>query len=130
MAIVRPARMIEDRIQTYSVQRHACRHCDAGSLSDVTHPARALAQLRSRLGNQYRAAVSLVNLNQHLVEGAIPRIGVRNHFAMKLPLVVGIIIDTNDIDIFWVATQLRTDITSKHIPRLVLRAAVRLSLRI
>src|SRR6186997_2420500 len=68
MAIVRPARMIEDRIEAYSVQGHARRYGDAGLLSNVPQPPRALAQLRPRLGDQHRAAVSLVNFHQHLVE--------------------------------------------------------------
>src|SRR5688572_31553498 len=53
MPIVRPARMIQDWIQTDSMQRHIRGYRDAGLLPNVTQPARALSRLRSRLGNQH-----------------------------------------------------------------------------
>src|SRR5262245_50183464 len=82
MPTVRPTRMIEDRIQADSVQGHTRCHRDAALLSNVAQPTRAPKRLRSRFGDQHRALVALIDLRQHLVERAIPRIGVRNHFAL------------------------------------------------
>src|SRR5207237_1030380 len=62
MSIIRPARMIEDRIKTEAVDRHAILDCGLGLLADVPEPAPAHAVFRSGFRNNDGTMITVVYL--------------------------------------------------------------------
>src|SRR5258705_210141 len=120
MAIIDPAGVIQHWIETNSVKRHAGSDCDSRLFANVTEPTGAVSLFGAGFGDEHWAAITLVDLKQDLVERAVARIGARNHFAAILPLIVRVVIDADDVEVFGVAAQFGADFTGNHVPGLVL----------
>src|SRR5262245_19257640 len=73
VAVVEPARMIENRIEANAVEGDAGFKSGLGFATDVAEPAGAKPIFGAGFGDKERAMIALVNLGQHLAERAIQR---------------------------------------------------------
>src|SRR3954452_7817946 len=124
VALVLPARVLEDRVDADPLDRHAGRERGADLLGDVVEPGRPAAALAPGLGHQDRPAEARVGVGQELRERLVVVVAERDGRAAQVPLVVAVVVDAQDVEVLGPAAQLRLLAAGQHVPGLELRLVV------
>src|SRR5262245_41950474 len=109
MAVVHPAGMIDDRIKANSVDRDVDMESGIYLLTNVAEPFAAWTALNTGFGNENGVAIPRKHFPEDAPERPVKRAGAsqRGEFAdparafeIIKPLVVGIEVNTDDIQVF------------------------------
>src|SRR5690348_3816443 len=73
MTVVAPAWIVEDWIQAESFNRHARSGSGSRFLAHVTQPRRTRVAFNASLGDEYRPAITFVDLLQHFPDRPVQR---------------------------------------------------------
>src|SRR5205807_10620573 len=135
MPAINPARMIEYGIETDAVQRNTGKNRGLCFVADIAQPARTRAIFCAGFGDKHGAMVTLEYLAEHLTERTVERMlaaqrrelaNASKPFEIIIPLVLGVEIDADNIQISLMAAQFRPQTPTQHVPGLELGNAIRL----
>src|SRR3954449_3077685 len=96
--LIIPPRIVEDRIEADTLDRDAALNGAVNFGAHVVKPGRTARAFGAGFSDQDRSPIALVHFRQHVAERPI---GVMPHWARRpamIPLVVGVIIDADDVD--------------------------------
>jgi hypothetical protein len=105
--VIIPSGIVEDRIETDSVDRDACLLCRENLMTNDAKPSRAQVALNSGLGNKERPPIALVDVTKEITEGTKLPMVDRDRQVSVNPLIVKIVIHSNDVDVVGSASELR-----------------------
>jgi hypothetical protein len=108
MAVVVPARIVHDGIQTDPVNWDACLACGNDFMTDDAKPSTAQVTLDAGFGNKQRALVALISVAQKAGEGAVLRVIDPNRQVSVNPLIVKVVVHPDEVDVVRAASQLGT----------------------
>src|SRR5215207_3957702 len=120
VAVVVPARIVENRIQADPLDRHALPPRLPHLLGEPAQPAGARLVLGAGLGHHQRPAVTLPGLAQDRPERTVAGIVPRQRGPVEDPLVVRVVVDPDDVEVPLVAAELRPELARDHVPGLEL----------
>src|SRR5579884_1832542 len=124
MPLVVPSGMIRHRIKADAMQRHAAVHGRGGFAAHITKPARALVAFAPGFGDQHGAAIPLVILAQDVAERPVAWLAQPDGRAVVAPLVVVVVVQSNDVEVLGMTAELRAQAPREHIQALELEQAV------
>ena len=102
-----PAGIVGDRVEAYALDRDAGLQRSVHFRADVVEPSRSAATLRAGLGNEKRAPVARMHFTEHLVQRSIRMMAHGDRRTVMVPLIIGIVVEPDDIEIFRRSTQFR-----------------------
>ena len=120
MAVIVPAGIIH-----YGIEAHA-EHFDAVSLGlshlggDVPEPTHTGLGFSSGFGDENRTTITLPKVAEHDVQWTMLSVARGRAFALMHPLVIPVVIDTQNVERLGRATKLFVAIATQHVPRLIL----------
>src|SRR6187431_2838386 len=107
MPVIIPPGMVQNWVEAYALQRYALPLSGAGFLSDVGQPGRSFATLRASFRDKDGPVVPNGDVAQDVLERSIARIVPVYESAMVPPLVMGVVVCAQHIQIGRVSAQLR-----------------------
>ena len=120
-AVVGPAGIIENWIDTNSLNRDSASPRSGGFRADIVQPSRARGALSSSFRDHDWTSIPVKDFAQHLAQRTIGVVSERDRSAAGGPLVVGIEVDADQIQETGVSAELRTGLARDHVDRLELR---------
>ncbi len=133
-AVVVPARMIQNRVKTNSLNGNAASFGKLNLFTDIAKPFGTRFVLDARFGNHYWAFIPFKVFAHNQIKRAIILMPAQNFFAASMsPLIVEIIIQADNIEVFLASAKFGFTLSTQHIQRVKLRQPVffrRLLLRI
>src|SRR5207247_1749560 len=130
MRVVFPVEAVEDRIETDSFERDTAFARQEALAGDFFEPGGAADAVMAGLGNDHGAPIARVDFRQEVVERNPARVvgagvPVQLSSAGDLPLIGGVEIDTDDIEVALGAAELGSCATRDHVPGFELAGALR-----
>src|SRR4051794_21913063 len=89
-------------------------------VTDILNPGSTRVSLSSGLGNNNRPMVSVMCFQQQVAEWAVQRMTGLDGRATEEPLIVGVVIDTEDVEVIGASPQIGLKVAGQHVPGLVL----------
>ena len=119
--IVHPARVIEDRIQTETLDGHAVAVRSYNFVANIVEPARALIIFCPGLRYEHRAFISFPNFSHNQVERLKPRIAAtQERISVMHPFVSVVEVQPEYVQVCRLTAQFRIHSPGQHVPGLIL----------
>jgi hypothetical protein len=112
--------MVDDGVPTNALEGHSMLHGGAGFATDVVQPLRSAIAFSACFGEHNGPTITPIILPEDAPERDVARMPATELGTVVNPLVVGVEVDPNHVEVFRVPAKLRRAQASEHIPRLEL----------
>src|SRR5690606_35118454 len=105
MAIIHPAGVIQDGVVTDAFDGNGALQGQLDLFADVAEPGGPAPDFVACFGDTKRSLIALVNLAEHADQGSIAWLAAPERAAAHVPLVIGIKVHADDVQVLGLAAQ-------------------------
>src|SRR5215208_5714376 len=127
MPLIVPSRMVYDRIETHAVYWNAVRNCREYFVAQISQPCRPRIIFNTSFRNKEWFAIMLESLLKQIAHMSVSRIGRHDYraaFARIRPLIMDVVVDSNDIDQVFLPAEFWRLAAGDHVVGFVLTAMI------